>query len=180
MLQLANHSVFPWETWEFIFNLKTQLPKAFKSIKQKSMRRRVRYKYFLHFGAFLCYHLLQPLTVTQYFLYCVYFHHSTLNSSKSYFRILCAKINLWHLHSYYERTCMYLQTSNTYKVFAENILVKMMTLRGEKDAIPLSSFWIHKSNSRPISTVISISVSLSIPIDMYTHTSWVQTNQLPS
>lgn len=78
--------------------------------------------------------------MSQYSLNSVYFHNLTLNSPKSSFRILCAKINPWHLHSYYERTCVYLQTSNTYKEFAENILVKIMTLRDEKDAIPLSSF----------------------------------------
>ena len=109
---------FSWETWPFIFNINTRLPKAFESIKLKSMRR-IGYKYVLHFCAFLCYRFSGPRTVTQYSLHPVYFHDSTFNSARSSFRILCAKINPRHTVIVKE-TCGW-HTSNTYKVFAESI-----------------------------------------------------------
>lgn len=129
MLQLANYSTFPWETWEFRFNLDTQLPPAFESIKLKSMRRIIGYKYF-YICAFLCYHFLRPQTVTQYSLYSVYLHGLTLNSPKSYFSILCAKIN--PQQSYYERNIRIYKHLTLMKYLQRIFLVKIMTLTRER------------------------------------------------
>ena len=74
----------------------------------------------LDFCAFLCYHFLGPLMVTQY-SYSLCISDLTLISPGHSYDILCAKIDSWHLHSYYKRSICVFINPNIYDVFAENI-----------------------------------------------------------
>lgn len=119
---------------------------------------------FLQFCAFLCCRFLGPLTMTQCSLYSIYFHDLTLNSPRSSFRILCAKISPRHLQFLWKKHMCICKHLILIKCLQKIFLVKMMTLTSEKDAILL---------------YIQDHIYSYISIDIYKHASSVQITQLP-
>lgn len=99
--------------------------------------RRVGYKIFLRFCAFLCCCFLGPLTMTQHSLHSVYFHVSTLNSPRGLSEFYVQKLICSTYTVTVRESCIY---RHLILIVFREFLVKMMALTSEKNAIPLLFF----------------------------------------